>query len=287
MNISETFIRRPIATSLLMLGLLVFGIGDLRPAAGGGAAQRRFSDHHRSARSFPAPARTPWPRRWRRRSSSSSPPSPASTDDLDQRRSAPPRSRCSSTSAATSTAPPATCRRRSTPPSGLLPKDLPNPPTYKKINPADRADADLRGARPTHLPIYKVDDYAYTILAQKLSTRHRRLAGRSSPASRTMPSVSRSTRWRSPRAASGSRTSAPRSPPRPSTGRRATLEGTQQTLTLDTNDQLFNADAYNNVIVAYRNGAPVRVQDVGHGRSTRRRTPRTAPGTTTSAPRCC
>ena len=41
------------------------------------------------------------------------------------------------------------------------------------------------------------------------------------------------------------------------------LEGQHQTYTLDTNDQLFNAAQYNNVIVAYRNGAPVRIKDVG------------------------
>ena len=41
------------------------------------------------------------------------------------------------------------------------------------------------------------------------------------------------------------------------------LEGAHQTYTLDANDQLFNAAAYDNVIIAYRNGAPVRVKDVG------------------------
>ena len=41
------------------------------------------------------------------------------------------------------------------------------------------------------------------------------------------------------------------------------LEGQQQTVTLDTNDQLFNAKAFDNLIVAYRNGAPVRVKDIG------------------------
>ena len=44
---------------------------------------------------------------------------------------------------------------------------------------------------------------------------------------------------------------------------KGTLEGTHQTYTLDTNDQLFTADAYRNVIIAYRNGAPVRVKDIG------------------------
>ena len=47
MNISEPFIRRPIATSLMMLGVLVFGIGAYRAAAGGGLAQCRFPDNRR------------------------------------------------------------------------------------------------------------------------------------------------------------------------------------------------------------------------------------------------
>src|SRR5690242_9747560 len=52
--------------------------------------------------------------------------------------------------------------------SGLLPKDLPNPPTYRKVNPADRAIL-IYAVSSDALPIYKVDDYAYTILAQKIS----------------------------------------------------------------------------------------------------------------------
>src|SRR6266568_5583983 len=52
---------------------------------------------------------------------------------------------------------------------GLLPKNLPNPPTYDKSNPADRAIL-IYAVHSDTMPIYKVDDYAYTILAQKLST---------------------------------------------------------------------------------------------------------------------
>src|SRR6266699_6256087 len=52
---------------------------------------------------------------------------------------------------------------------GLLPKNLPNPPTYRKVNPADRAIL-IYAVHSDTMPIYKVDDYAYTILAQKLST---------------------------------------------------------------------------------------------------------------------
>ncbi len=81
----------------------------------------------------------------------------AGLDELDQRAGQRPRSRCSSTSAAASTARRPTCRRRSMRRGGLLPKDLPNPPTYRKVNPADRAiliycrllrrAADLQGRR--------------------------------------------------------------------------------------------------------------------------------------------
>jgi len=51
-----------------------------------------------------------------------------------------------------------------------LPKDLPNPPTYRKINTAEPAGAGLLPSIPTTMPIYKVDDFAYTVLAQKISS---------------------------------------------------------------------------------------------------------------------
>ena len=52
----------------------------------------------------------------------------------------------------------------------LLPKDLPNPPIYRKTNPADRADPDLCRSIPIRCRCYNVDDYAYTIIAQKVAT---------------------------------------------------------------------------------------------------------------------
>src|SRR5262249_56135342 len=53
--------------------------------------------------------------------------------------------------------------------TGLLPKALPNPPTYRKTNPADRPVL-IYAVHSDALPVYRIDDYAYTILAQKLST---------------------------------------------------------------------------------------------------------------------
>jgi multidrug efflux pump subunit AcrB len=49
-----------------------------------------------------------------------------------------------------------------------LPKDLPNPPTYRKTNPADRAIL-IYAVYSDALPLYRVDDYAYTIMAQRIS----------------------------------------------------------------------------------------------------------------------
>src|SRR5205085_8705617 len=53
--------------------------------------------------------------------------------------------------------------------SGLLPKDLPNPPTYRKSNPADRPIL-IYAVYSDAMPLYRVDDYAFTVLAQKIST---------------------------------------------------------------------------------------------------------------------
>src|SRR5260370_29844159 len=53
--------------------------------------------------------------------------------------------------------------------TGVLPKGLPNPPTYKKTNPADRPVL-IYVVHSDAMPISKADEYAYTVLAQKLST---------------------------------------------------------------------------------------------------------------------
>ena len=129
---------------------------------------------------------------------------------LDERRRHRRRSRCSSTSSATSTPPRRTCSRRSMRPPAFCrrtcrtrrPTARPTRPTAPVLIYAVHSDA---------LPVYRIDDYAYTILAQKLSTRAGRVGSRASSARSPMRRASRSTRRRSPRAASASRTSAPRS----------------------------------------------------------------------------
>jgi hydrophobe/amphiphile efflux-1 (HAE1) family protein len=146
--------------------------------------------------------------------------------------------------------------------SGLLPKDLPNPPTYKKTNPADRAIL-LYAVYSDAMPLYRVDDYAYTILAQKISTisgvAEVDIAGQQQYAVHVqvnpMSLAARGIGLEDVHTALGNATlDEPK----------GNLEGEHQVLTLDTNDQLFNAKAFSDAIVAYRNGAPVRLKDVGH-----------------------
>ena len=113
------------------------------------------------------------------------------------------------------------------------------------------------------LPIFRVDDFAYTILAQKLSTvpgvSEARIFGQQPYSAHVQINpaalAARGIGLEDVRAALIATTL-----DRP----KGTLEGEDQTYTLDTNDQLFNAAQFNEVIVAYRNGAPVRIGDVGN-----------------------
>ena len=85
--------------------------------------------------------------------------------------------------------------------------------------------------------------------------------------------------------ASASRTCATRWSRQPSIGPKGAIEGAHQTNALDTNDQLFNAAQFGNVIITYRNGAPMRIKDVGESRRLRCRTFMSAPGSTISRPK--
>jgi hydrophobe/amphiphile efflux-1 (HAE1) family protein len=144
---------------------------------------------------------------------------------------------------------------------GDLPKNLPSPPTYEKANPAD---AQLMSIAVTSadLPISTVDDYVENYLAPRIS-RIRGVGvvdfhGQQKPAVRIQinPTVASAMgiSLEEVRAAIGTATvDAPK----------GTLDGPKQSLTLDTTDQIFDASAFASVIIAYRNGAPVRVRDIG------------------------
>ena len=144
---------------------------------------------------------------------------------------------------------------------GQLPKDIPTPPTYKEINPAIAPVITL-GLTSDVLPITTVTDYAQNIVAQKLSSLPGvglvNVGGAQVPAIRVQLNPAQL-------AEDGLDLEAVRtalkdvSVDQP----KGVLYGKQDAYMLQTDDQLLSADGWNNQIVAYRNGGPVRVRDVG------------------------
>src|SRR5882724_8901333 len=145
---------------------------------------------------------------------------------------------------------------------GQLPKNLPNPPTYDKVNPADALLMSI-AITSDDLPISKVDEYVESYIAPRIS----RITGvglvdyhgQQKPAIRVQinPAVASAmgVSLDDVRGAIGTATvNAPK----------GTLDGAKQSMTLDTTDQVFDAETFNSVIVAYRNGAPVRIRDLGN-----------------------
>jgi hydrophobe/amphiphile efflux-1 (HAE1) family protein len=145
--------------------------------------------------------------------------------------------------------------------AGQLPKDMPTPPTYKEVNPAIAPVLTL-GLSSNVLPITTVDDYAQNIVAQKLSTMPGvglvNIGGEQTPAIRIQLNPAQL-------AEDGLDLEAVRmaltndSVDQP----KGSLYGKQDAYTLQTDDQLLSPDKWDKQIIAYRNGGPIRVRDVG------------------------
>ena len=144
---------------------------------------------------------------------------------------------------------------------GVLPKDLPYPPVYAKVNPADQPIITLALTSDT-LPITTVNDSADTILAQRLAevlgVGLVTIQGGQKPAVRVQIDPARLASYKlsleDVRAAlAKTNVNQPK----------GSFDGKAQAFTISANDQLSNADAYNNLIIAYRNNGPVRLKDVG------------------------
>jgi HAE1 family hydrophobic/amphiphilic exporter-1 len=142
-----------------------------------------------------------------------------------------------------------------------LPKNLTSPPTYKKINPADSPIMIVAATSDT-MPLYKVDDFAENTVAEQVSqiagVAQVQIGGQQRPAIRVQIDPAklsgRGLTLEDVRTAlASSTTEAPK----------GTLMGREQSFALAANDQLTEPDPYNDVVIAYRNGAPVRVRDVG------------------------
>jgi hydrophobe/amphiphile efflux-1 (HAE1) family protein len=145
--------------------------------------------------------------------------------------------------------------------AGELPVDLLNPPIYRKTNPADTPIL-LIAVTSESLPLTKVSDYADSILAQKISQMPGvgivGIGGEQDPAIRIQLNPAQL-------AAEGMDLETVRTALTNATvdQPKGTLYGGEHAFALQTNDQLMTASGFDDYIIAYRNGAPVRVRDVG------------------------
>ncbi len=144
--------------------------------------------------------------------------------------------------------------------ANLLPPTLPAPPTYSKSNPADTPVLTL-GVSSETLAISQVDDYADSVLAQKISQVAGvglvTLGGGQKPAVRVqvdpLALAGTGLSLEDVRAALvAANVNAPK----------GNLDGPRQDYTLATNDQIDHAAAFDSVVIAYKNGAPIRLRDV-------------------------
>ncbi|MDR2853087.1 MAG: efflux RND transporter permease subunit [Burkholderiaceae bacterium] len=145
--------------------------------------------------------------------------------------------------------------------SGQLPKNLPSPPNFRKTNPAD-APILILNVQSKTLPLIEASDYADTVLAQQISRIGGvglvNIFGKQKPAVRIQVDPARikalGLSLEDIRGVIANTTvSAP-------TG---TISGEHQAFNVYTNDQLLKAAPWNDAVLAWRNGAPIRVRDVG------------------------
>src|SRR4029077_10877449 len=142
----------------------------------------------------------------------------------------------------------------------FLPRDLPNPPIYSKVNPADAPILTL-AVTSDSLPLSKVEDLADTTLAQKISQLTGvglvSISGGQKPAVRIQANPTALASYGL--SLEDLRTVLGQANVDQAKG---ILENQRQAFTISSNDQLLSGAEYKDVIITYRNGAPVRVRDV-------------------------
>jgi len=144
--------------------------------------------------------------------------------------------------------------------STFLPRDLPNPPIYSKVNPADAPVLTLALTSDT-LPLQKMEDVADTNLAQKISQLPGvglvTISGGQKPAVRVRANPTALASYGL--SLEDLRTVLGQANVDQAKGN---LDGPRQSFTIGANDQIQTSDGYRSVIIAYRNGGPVRLSDV-------------------------
>ncbi len=145
--------------------------------------------------------------------------------------------------------------------TGQLPRNLPAPPTFWKVNPSD-SPILIIAVQSDELPIIETNDWADNILAQQISTisgvSQVFIGGERKRAVRVQIDPARL-------ASMGLTLEDARQTLLVSTANspKGTIDGERRSFTVYANDQLVQAKDYNNLVLAYRNGAPIRVRDIG------------------------
>ncbi len=144
--------------------------------------------------------------------------------------------------------------------NSFLPRDLPNPPTYSKVNPADTPIMTL-GITSNSMSLPKVEDLVDTRLAQKISQVTGvglvSISGGQRPAVRVQVNPNALAAYgidiETVRTSIASANS---------NGAKGSFDGPTQASSINANDQLRSAEEYKQIIIAYRKGAPVRLSDL-------------------------
>jgi hydrophobe/amphiphile efflux-1 (HAE1) family protein len=145
---------------------------------------------------------------------------------------------------------------------GSLPKNMPTPPTFRAINPAD-SPIMILAMQSDQVPITEVDNYAENLVEQQLSqlpgVGQVLVGGQQTPAIRVQVDPARLASMNlTLEDVRNVLTNVTVDDPKGS------IDGAHQSFTIYANDQLTTAAPYNNVIIGYRNGGPIRVRDIGH-----------------------
>ena len=261
MNVAEPFIRRPVATTLIVVSILIFGIMGYRllpvsdlPLVDFPTIQVNASLPGASPETMAASVATPLEKQFSTIagvtsiSSSNTQGNTSITLQFDLSR---------SIDAAAQDVQSMIARAQR-----QLPPGMPSPPSYQKVNPADSPVLFLTLSSPT-LPLSQLDRYAQNLLAQRLSmvtgVAQVNVFGSAKFAVRvdTDPQQLASRMIGIDQVAQAIASANVNRP----TG---TLYGPDRNYVIDTSGQLLKADEYESIVVAYRNGSPVRLNEVAH-----------------------
>ncbi len=260
MNIAELFIRRPVMTTLVMLGILMFGIMAYRqlpvsdlPNVDFPTIQVTASLPGANPETMASAVATPLERQF---TTIAGLDAMTSTSGLGTTQIVLTFDLSRPLDAAAQDVQSAIAKVAS-----QLPRDMPSPPTYQKVNPADQPILYIALTSPT-LPLYTLDEYGETNMAQRISTvsgvAQVQVFGAQKYAVRIQldPRALASRGIGIDEVAQAVQSQNVNLP----TG---TLYGAHKAFTVQASGQLTEAEGYRSLVVAYRNGSPVRLQELG------------------------